>query len=318
MGVQINITDPAQLEAVRAREASLCTDRIRMMLSAGANVVLTTMGIDDLALKPFVEAGALAVRRCKKEDLIRIAKATGATLLSSFASLEGGEAFDASALGSAEEVIQERFGDNECILITGTKAYAAASVVLRGANSMMLEEMERSLHDALCVVKRTLESGRVVPGGGACEAAVAVFLDSFAMSIASREQAAIVAFSEALLTLPKTLAANCGSGDPMDLVAQLRAAHYSAINSETSSFIKTVDGRSSSAKSTGGLKNTGLDLETGTLRDSVAAGVLEPMLSKIRMLKSATEAAISILRIDDMMTITPPPSNDQDGHDQCQ
>jgi len=243
-------------------------------------------------------------------------------VLSSFASLDGGESFEASALGSADEVIQERFGDNECILITGTKAHPAASVVLRGANAMMLDEMERSLHDALCVVKRTLESGRVVPGGGACEASVAVFLDSFAMSISSREQAAIVAFSEALLSLPKTLAANCGSGDPMDLVAQLRAAHHAALTSSSPATSKTDDKNNTTpplyAIKSGNviLKNVGLDLETGTLRDSLAAGVMEPMLSKIRMLKSATEAAISILRIDDMMTITPPPSKDEH-QDQC-
>ena len=167
----------------------------------------------------------------------------------------------------------------------------------------MLDEMERAMHDALCVVKRTLESGRVVPGGGATECAAAVFLESFAMSIASREQMAVAEFAEALLALPKTLAVNSGACDALELVAQLRAAHYAA--------------QQTPSERPGALRcPTGLDLGAGCLRDSLAAGVLEPMMSKVRMLKAATEAAISILRIDDMMTITPPPKN-SDG-DECQ
>lgn len=315
MGVSVQIDDPSDLEAVRRREIEICTERIAKILAAGANVVLTAKGIDDLALKPFVEAGAIAVRRCLREDLVRIAKATGATLVSSLANLEGGESFEAALLGSADEVVQERFGDNECLLVKGTRAHPAASIILRGANGMMLDEMERAMHDALCVVKRTLESGRVVPGGGATETATAVFLDSFAMSIASREQMAVAEFADALLVLPKTLAINSGSGDAMELVARLRAAHFSGQAATSSTASLPSSGSSTSSSSGTNAKYTGLDLDTGVLRDSVAAGVLEPMLSKIRSLKSATEAAISILRIDDMMTINPPPKG---AEDECQ
>ena len=115
-------------------------------MAAGANVIFTTKGIDDLCLKEFVEAGAMAVRRCRKEDLKRIAKATGGTLISSMANLDGDETYEPSYLGSAEEVVQERISDDELILVKGTKVVSSSSIILRGANDYMLDEMERALH----------------------------------------------------------------------------------------------------------------------------------------------------------------------------
>jgi T-complex protein 1 subunit alpha len=160
-------------------------ERVRKILAAGANVVLTTKGMDDLCLKEFVEAGAMAVRRCRKEDLRRIARATGGTLVSSLANLEGEESFEPTLLGTAEEVVQERISDDELILIKGTKVVNSASIVLRGANDYMLDEMERGIHDTLSVIKRTLESGSVVPGGGAVETALSIYLENFATSLVS-------------------------------------------------------------------------------------------------------------------------------------
>ena len=119
LGVQIVVDDPNQLDAIRDRESDITKETIHKILSAGANVVLTTGGIDDLCLKYFVEAGAMAVRRCKKQDLKRIAKATGATFLSTLVNLEGEENFEASMLGSCEEVVQERISDDELLLIKG-------------------------------------------------------------------------------------------------------------------------------------------------------------------------------------------------------
>jgi len=166
-------------------EAEITLERIRKILAAGANVVLTTKGIDDLCLKEFVEAGAMAVRRCRKEDLRRIARATGGTLISTLANLEGDETYEASYLGTADEVIQERISDDELILIKGTKVVSSASIILRGANDYMLDEMERALHDTLSVIKRTLESGAVVPGGGAVESALSIYLENFATTLVS-------------------------------------------------------------------------------------------------------------------------------------
>lgn len=183
LGVHITVDDPTQLEAIRKRESEMVLEKIKLILDAGANVILTTKGIDDLCLKTFVEKGAMAVRRCKKEDLRRVAKATGATLVSTLSNLEGDEVFEASSLGMAEEVVQERISDDECILIKGTKAYSSASIVLRGPNDYQLDEMERSIHDSLCAVKRTLESGKVVPGGGAVETALSIYLENFATTV---------------------------------------------------------------------------------------------------------------------------------------
>ena len=161
MGVQINIDDPEQLEQIRKREAGIVLERVKKIIDAGAQVVLTTKGIDDLCLKEFVEAKIMGVRRCKKEDLRRIARATGATLVGSMSNLEGDETFESSYLGLCDEVVQAKFSDDECILIKGTSKHSSSSIILRGANDYSLDEMERSLHDSLSVVKRTLESGNV-------------------------------------------------------------------------------------------------------------------------------------------------------------
>jgi len=300
LGVQILIDDPDQLEEIRKRESEITLERIRKILGAGANVVLTTKGIDDLCLKEFVEAGAMAVRRCKKEDLRRIAKATGATLISSLANLEGEETFEASSLGLAEEVVQERISDDELILIRGTRVVNSASVVLRGANDYMLDEMERALHDTLSIIKRTLESGAIVPGGGAVETALSIYLENFATTLGSREQLAIAEFANALLIIPKTLAVNAAK-DSTELVAKLRSYHSSAQNAPTGDPKKA-------------LLHYGLDLLNGEVRDNVKAGILEPTVSKVRSLKSAFEAAVSLLRIDDAIHCVPEPKADRDPH----
>ncbi|OXG74281.1 T-complex protein 1 subunit alpha [Cryptococcus neoformans Gb118] len=300
LGVHITIDDPDQLEAIRARESEITLERVRKILAAGANVVLTTKGIDDLVLKEFVEAGAMAVRRCRKEDLRRIAKATGATLISSLANLEGEETFEASSLGYAEEVVQERISDDELILVKGTKIVNSSSVILRGANDFMLDEMERSLHDALSIVKRTLESGSVVPGGGAVETALSIYLENFATTLGSREQLAIAEFAAALLTIPKTLSINAAK-DSTDLVAKLRAYHNAAQNAPLNDPKRE-------------LMYYGLDLINGEVIDNKQAGVLEPTISKIKSLKSALEAATSLLRIDDSIQVAPEQKEEVDPH----
>jgi T-complex protein 1 subunit alpha len=164
----------------------------------------------------------------------------------------------------------------------------------------MLDEMERSLNDALFVVKRTLESGKVVPGGGAVESAASIFLENFATTLGSREQLAIAEYATALLVIPKQLAVNAAK-DATDLVARLRAYHHAALSSNASAEAKA-------------LKYYGLDLIQGELRDNLAAGVLEPSMSKIKSLKAATEAAIAILRIDDMIKVLPDQPREDDGH----
>ncbi|KAL3090839.1 hypothetical protein niasHS_007214 [Heterodera schachtii] len=286
LGISIIVEDPEKLEAIRREELDITKRRVEKIIKSGANVVLTTGGIDDLCLKEFVEAGAIGVRRCKKADLKRIAKATGATLTASLATLEGDEQFDASLLGSADEVVQTRISDDELILIKGTKLKSAASIILRGANDMMLEEMERSVHDVLSVVKRVLEGKKLVVGGGAVETALNVYLENFALNLTSREQLAVAAFADSLLVIPKTLATNAAQ-DAISLLAKLRAFHN----------------RSQTDKKFEHMKWSGLDLEEGAVAQNRDAGVFEPLISKVKSLKFATEAAITILRIDDLIKL---------------
>ncbi|XP_046672544.1 T-complex protein 1 subunit alpha [Homalodisca vitripennis] len=293
LGVQVLVTDPEKLDAIRQRESDITKERIQKILAVGTNVVLCTGGIDDLCLKYFVEAGAMAVRRVKKADLKRIAKATGASYLTSLTNMEGEESFEASNVGEAAEVVQESVCDDELILIKGPKARTASSIILRGPNDFYCDEMERSIHDALCVVKRVLESKSVVAGGGAVEAALSIYLENFATSLSSREQLAIAEFARSLLVIPKTLAVNAAQ-DATDLVAKLRAYHNS----------------SQTKKDHADLKWVGLDLTEGVVRDNRKAGVLEPAMSKIKSLKFATEAAITILRIDDMIKLDPERKDD--------
>ena len=322
LGVNITIDDPAQLEQIRAREASIVLERVSLILQSGANVIFTTKGIDDLVLKLFIEKGAMGVRRAKKEDLRRIAKATGATLVSSLSDLNGDEKFEASNLGHAEEVVQERISDDECILVKGTKAFSSASVILRGSNGFQLDEMERSVHDSLSAVKRTLESGSIVPGGGAVETALHIYLEEFALSVGSREQLAVGEFAQTLLSIPKTLATNAAK-DSAELVAQLRSYHAS---SQKLSDESSTQGAPSSSPSKGqkassaqpepskeeklmakrrGYRNYGLDLSRGKVVDMVKMGVMEPSMSKVRQLKSAVEACIAIMRIDTLIKLDP-------------
>jgi T-complex protein 1 subunit alpha len=288
LGVQVLVSDPEKLEAIRQRECDIAKERVQKIISAGATVILTTGGVDDMCSKYMVEAGVMAVRRVKKQDLKKIAKASGAQFLMMLANMEGEETFDASMLGEAEEVAVQRIADDDCIIIKGLKNHNASSIILRGPNEYFLDEMERSLHDSLCVVKRVMESKKVVPGGGAVEAALSIYLESFATSISSREQLAIAEFAKSLLVIPKTLAVNAAK-DATDLVAKLRAYHNSSQTKPDHVHLKWV----------------GLDLVEGLLRDSVKAGVLEPAISKIKSLKFATEAAITILRIDDLIKLQP-------------
>jgi len=289
MGVQVLIKDPDKLQGVRDREKDIARERIQSILDAGANVVLTSKGLDDMAAKYFVEKGAIGVRRVKTEDLRKIARMTGGKLCLSLATMEGDEKFDPSYLGTCDAVSEERVADDEMIVIKGGKDGRCQSILLRGANDHLLEEVERSLHDALCVVRRTLESGKVVPGGGACEAALSIYLENFATTLGSREQLAIAEFAEAMLVIPRTLATNAAK-DAVDLIAKLRAYHNKAQTDESKKHYSTY----------------GLDLSNGKVRDNIKAGVIEPALRHIKAIQFATEAAITILRIDDMITIAPP------------
>jgi T-complex protein 1 subunit alpha len=294
MGMNVNIVvdDPEELEKIRQKEMDITKDKIMKIVKAGTNVLYTTKGIDDMALKYLVEAGILACRRVEKKDMRRIAKCTGAQVMLTLATIEGDEDFDPSNLGKADEVCEQRVGDNDFVFIKGCSNAKAATILLRGANEFMLEEADRSGHDSLCAVSRTLESNAVVPGGGAVEVALSLHLEDHARTFDSYEQWAISEFAEALLTIPKTLSNNAAL-DSMDLLALMRANHHASQHSDDPKKKE--------------LKWTGLDLMGNGVRNSMEAGVVEPMVSKLKSLKFATEAAITILRIDDLVKIAPEP-----------
>ena len=227
MGVQVLVHDPEALDKIRQAEMDVCKQRCKMLIDSGANVVLCSRGIDDFALKYFVEAGVIAIRRVPKGDLRRIANNTGGKVVVSLADIEGEETFEPSCLGTCEKVYEKRVGDWEYMFFEGMSQTRAQTIVLRGANEFFLDEVERSLHDSLCVIKRVLESNSVVAGGGSVEVALSVYLDDFARTLGSREQLAIAEFSEALQVIPKVLALNAAK-DATELLAKLKVFHNAA------------------------------------------------------------------------------------------
>lgn len=281
LGVSVVVDNPEVLEEIRVKEMDITREKISRILATGANVVLTSGAIDDMCIKQFLDANAMAIRRVKEVDLKIIASAVGTTLLNSLSDLDGEDII--GNLGSADSVCVEHIGDAELVFINGMKR-RMASIVLRGANEQLLDEMERSVHDALFALKRTMESRAIVAGGGSVETALSLHLDYFSNTICSKDQVGIQKFSEALLTIPRTLAVNAGL-DANEIVAKL----LSLINRNKESF---------------GYK-LGIDVMKGTIQDNVKAGIVEPAISKLKALRSATEAAIAILRIDEIIKLPP-------------
>ena len=184
-------------------------------------MILTTKSIDDMAQKYLIDGNVLGLRRVDKHDLRKIANATGATIVTTLATTEGEEDFNPVNLGECEEVYEDSVGDNNFVFFKGMKKCNCSSIIVRGANELMCDEIERSLHDSICVVKRTLESGFVVPGGGSCEVALSIKLEDFARTLANKEQEAISEYCEALLIIPKVLSNNAAK-DASDLVSKLK------------------------------------------------------------------------------------------------
>jgi len=291
-GVSVVVQNPDNLENIRQRELDVTKERCKKIIDAGANVIVCSKGIDDFALKYFVEAKCIAVRRCDRADMKRISAATGAKIMITFDDENGEEIFNKECLGEAEEVSEEAVNDYNYVFFKKCKKQSAQTILLRGANYLMLDETERSIHDALCAVKRVLESNSLVVGGGCVEVSTSLHLENFARSLGSREQMAINEFAEALNVIPKQLAINAAK-DATDLLTKLRYVHerYQKEKEHTEETKK--------------LKNTGLDLLTGKIRNNYKAGVFEPAISKVKSLRFATEAAITILRIDDLIRIEP-------------
>ncbi|MCY0851958.1 MAG: thermosome subunit beta [Thermoplasma acidophilum] len=266
----LRIEDPSMIQKFLAQEENMLREMVDKIKSVGANVVITQKGIDDMAQHYLSRAGIYAVRRVKKSDMDKLAKATGASIVSTI------DEISSSDLGTAERVEQVKVGEDYMTFVTGCKNPKAVSILVRGETEHVVDEMERSITDSLHVVASALEDGAYTAGGGATAAEIAFRLRSYAQKIGGRQQLAIEKFADAIEEIPRALAENAGL-DPIDILLKLRAEH---------------------AK---GNKTYGINVFTGEIEDMVKNGVIEPIRVGKQAIESATEAAIMILRIDDVI-----------------
>ena len=266
---EIRITDPAQMQAFIEQEEQMVRDMVNKIADVGANVLFAQKGIDDLAQHYLAKAGIMAVRRVKKSDIDKLAKATGATVVSNLDDLTEAD------LGHAGSVIEKKISGDDMIFVEECQEPKAVTLLVRGSTKHIVDEIDRAVDDAIGVVAATVEDGQVVAGGGAPEIAMAKKLKEYAQSISGREQLAVTAFAESLEIVPKTLAENAGL-DSIDSLVDLRAAH------EKSAYM-------------------GLNVFTGDVTDMKEEGVVEPKRVKKQAIQSASEAAEMILRIDDVI-----------------
>ena len=267
---KINIESPEQMDAFLKQEENMLKGMVDKILNKGANVVICQKGIDDLAQHFLARKNVLAVRRVKKSDMEKLAKATGGKIITSLDDMTKRD------LGFAELVEERKIADDKMTFIEGCKNPRAVTILIRGGTERIVDEAERSLHDALCVARDVIEEPKVVAGGGAPELEVARALREYADSLPGREQLAITRFADAFEAVPTTLAENAGL-DPIDIISELRARHEK------------------------GEVWAGIEVHDGKVTDMKKVGVYEPLAVKKQIVKSATEAASMILKIDDVI-----------------
>ncbi len=267
---KIQVTDPMQLQAFLEREERTIRDMANKIISAGANVVFCQKGIDDLAQYFLAKAGVYAARRVAKSDMEKLARATGAVIISKISELTPKE------LGFAGIVEEQKISGEDMTYVRECKNPKSVTIMLRGGTEHVLAESERALKDALGDVIAALESGKVVAGAGATEIELAKKIREYATSLSGREQLAVLAFADAIEVVPRTLAENAGL-DPIDMMTELKSKHEE------------------------GNKWYGLDVFEGKVVDAWERGIIEPLKIKLQAVKSATEVAQLILRIDDII-----------------
>jgi thermosome len=270
MSAEIRISEPQQMQMFLEEENRMLKSMVDKIKSSGANVVLCQKGIDDIAQHYFARANVLAVRRVKESDMTKMARATGARIVNNLDDLT------AKDLGSADLVEERKVETDKWVFIEGCKNPKAVSILIRGGSQRVVEEADRSMHDALMVMKDVLEHPAIVAGGGAPEAYIANELRQWSSSQEGRAQLAVQKFSDALDAIPLNLAENAGM-DPIDTMTELRASQSK------------------------GSKWTGVDVRNTKVADMYKQNVLEPLVIKQQIIKSATEVAALILRIDDVI-----------------
>jgi len=273
---EIRIRDPSQMKAFLDEEARMLKSMVDNIAATGANVVFCQKGIDDMAQYFLAKKGILAVRRVKKSDMEKLSRATGARIVTNIDDLKPED------LGSAELVEERKIGEDRMVFVEGCKDPKAVAILVRGGFERAVDEAERSLHDALSVVADIVKDPRIVYGGGATEAEIAKEIRRFATQIGGREQLAVQAFAEAIEVIPQALAENAGL-DPIDILVELRAKHE-----EPEGY------------------RYGVDVFSGKVADMSTLNVIEPVIVKSKAISAAVEAAITILRIDDVVIASKP------------
>jgi chaperonin GroEL (HSP60 family) len=268
---KISIDSPDKMQMFLDQQESMLRNMVDKVVKSGASVIFCQKGIDDTAQHYLAKAGILAARRVKKSDMEALSRATGAKIVSNLNDLSK------SDLGYAGLVMERKVAGDEMIFVEECKTPKAVTILIRGGTEHVVDEVERAMEDAIKGIASALELKKIVPGGGASEIEVSKALRKYADTFSGREQLAIMAFAEAIESVPRTLAENAGL-DPIDKLAALRASH----DKKEMMF--------------------GLDVFSGKIVDMHRAGVVEPLKIKLQAIRSAAEAAEMILRIDDMIS----------------
>ena len=268
---KLQITSPEQIQQFLDEEERMLRSMVEKIVNSGAKVVVCQKGIDDMAQHFLSKAGIMAIRRVKKSDIEKLSKATGGMIYTNLNDITP------EKLGFAGLVEERKIMNDSWIFIEKCKDPKSVVILIRGGTELIIDEVDRAIHDALCVTRDVVEDEKIVGGGGAPEVEAAIQLRKYAQTLGGREQLAVEVFADALDIVPKTLAENAGL-DQIDVLMKLRAAHQA------------------------GNKFAGTDLETGdVVNDMMSVGVVEPTVVKIQAIKSSTEAASMILRIDDVI-----------------
>ena len=278
MSAEIRISDPTQMQMFLEEENRMLKEMVTKLHNAGTNVLICQKGIDDISQHYLAKHGILAVRRVKESDMTKLAKATGGRITTNLDDITEKD------LGHADLVQQKKIETDKWVFIEGCKNPHSVTILIRGGSQRVVDEVDRSIHDSLMVVKDVIETPSIVTGGGSAEAYLAGQLNEYADSFDGREQLAIKQYAEALESIPLTIAENAGM-DPIDTIISLRA------------------------KQNSGKKGAGINARESKIGDMNSLSILEPLVVKEQIIKSATETACMILRIDDVIAISGGPSS---------
>jgi len=277
MSAEIRISDPTQMQQFLEEENKMLKSMVDKIHNIGANVLICQKGIDDISQHYLSKHGVLAVRRVKESDMTKLAKATGGRISTNL------DDISADDLGSAEIVQQKKVESDKWVFIEGCKNPRSVTVLIRGGSQRVVDEVDRSIHDSLMVVKDVVEKPSIVAGGGSPEAYLAAELNEWSSSSEGREQLAIKQYAEAFESIPLTIAENAGM-DPIDTIITLRANQSS------------------------GKQTVGINAKESKIGNMLSLDIVEPLVVKEQIIKSATEAACMILRIDDVIAVSGGPS----------